>query len=111
MSRAFIFAGNEDFGIVGVEAQACGLPVIAYHSGGFAETVVNNETGIFFHTQTVDAIISAINQFEKKVWIKQKIRKNALRFSELRFEQQIKDVINRLSNQYKEEMRSFVVNA
>jgi glycosyltransferase involved in cell wall biosynthesis len=48
-----------------VEAQACGTPVIAYGKGGALESVIENKTGIFFQEQTAEAIISAINEFEK----------------------------------------------
>lgn len=62
-AKAFIFAAEEDFGILPLEAQACGTPVIAFGKGGALETVTN-ETGIFFATQTVDAIVDAISRFE-----------------------------------------------
>ena len=57
---------EEDFGIVPIEAQACGTPVIAYGRGGSLETVVNNVTGLFFMEQTADAIIKAVEDFEMK---------------------------------------------
>jgi len=60
-ARAFIFAAEEDFGIVPVEAQACGTPVIAYGKGGVLETVLDGKTGIFFHEQNADSIIAAVN--------------------------------------------------
>jgi glycosyltransferase involved in cell wall biosynthesis len=66
-ARAFVFAAEEDFGITPVEAQACGTPVIAYGKGGCRETVVvdgPNPTGTFFHTQSIDAIVDAVNRFE-----------------------------------------------
>jgi glycosyltransferase involved in cell wall biosynthesis len=70
-ARAFIFAAEEDFGILPVEAQACGTPVIAFGKGGALETVVglNNTigakpTGVFFDEQTVPALLSAIARFE-----------------------------------------------
>ncbi|WP_163602455.1 glycosyltransferase, partial [Klebsiella pneumoniae] len=57
--RALIFPGEEDFGIVPVEAMASGRPVIAYGRGGATETVVDGMTGVFFDRQTVEAIIDA----------------------------------------------------
>lgn len=66
-ARAFVFAAKEDFGIVPVEAQACGTPVIALGQGGTAETVRGLEqslpTGVHFHSQTTDALLEAIVQF------------------------------------------------
>ncbi|MCL5261203.1 MAG: glycosyltransferase family 4 protein [Gammaproteobacteria bacterium] len=66
-AKAFIFAGEEDFGIVNVEAQGCGTPVIAYGKGGGLETInsINSAspTGLFFYEQTEEALIVAINKF------------------------------------------------
>jgi glycosyltransferase involved in cell wall biosynthesis len=70
-ARAFVFAAEEDFGILPVEAQACGTPVIAFGRGGALETVVGpnlangaTPTGIFFHSQTIEALQDAVRQFE-----------------------------------------------
>jgi glycosyltransferase involved in cell wall biosynthesis len=71
-ARAFVFAAEEDFGILPVEAQACGTPVIAYGKGGALETVVGADdararapTGLFFGEQTVPAVIDAVERFEE----------------------------------------------
>jgi glycosyltransferase involved in cell wall biosynthesis len=70
--RALIFAADEDFGMVPVEAQACGRPVIAYGKGGALETVhavsdaVSPATGVLFYKQTVEAVIAAIEEFESR---------------------------------------------
>ncbi|MNC38082.1 GDP-mannose-dependent alpha-(1-6)-phosphatidylinositol monomannoside mannosyltransferase [compost metagenome] len=63
-AKAFVFAAEEDFGIIPVEAQACGTPVIAYGKGGVLETVLEKKTGVFFHEQTEDSIKDAVGRFE-----------------------------------------------
>lgn len=62
--KAFVFAAEEDFGMLPVEAQACGTPVIAYGKGGVLETVLENKTGIYFKEQTTKAITEAVIRFE-----------------------------------------------
>jgi glycosyltransferase involved in cell wall biosynthesis len=63
-ARAFVFAAEEDFGIAAVEAQAAGCPVIAFGRGGLRETVVENQTGVFFPEQSVESLSEAIHRFE-----------------------------------------------
>ena len=79
-AKAFINASVEDFGIAGLEAQATGTPVIALGIGGYAETVIENETGIFFHREHPEALADAILRFERTRFNSRVIRKNALRF-------------------------------
>ena len=64
-AKALLFPGIEDFGIIPVEANAAGCPVIAYRDGGALETVKENVTGIFFNEQTPESLISALDHFEK----------------------------------------------
>jgi len=64
-AKALLYPGIEDFGIVPVEAQAAGCPVIAYRSGGAVETVKENVTGVFFDEQTPESLINAMDFFEK----------------------------------------------
>lgn len=80
-ARALLFPGIEDFGIVPVEAQAAGTPVIAFGRGGALETVVENESGLFFHEQTADALAAAIEEFESRSWSHEACRKSAARFA------------------------------
>jgi glycosyltransferase involved in cell wall biosynthesis len=91
--RAFIFPGEEDFGICPLEAQACGKPVVAFARGGILETVSDGKTGVFFHKATVDALIQAIDKVEKISFNKESIRQNALRFSKEKFKQKICEYI------------------
>lgn len=84
-ARAFVFAAIEDFGILPVEAQACGTPVIAYAEGGLLETVKGlddeSPTGVFYHQQTAEAIKEAVAQFEKIAIDPIACVENAKRFS------------------------------
>ena len=95
-ARAFVFAAEEDFGIVPVEAQACGTPVIAYGRGGAAETVLEGETGIFFQEQTAESIIEAVERFEgtSETMSPAGIRRNAERFNAQRFRMEFKALVD-----------------
>lgn len=93
-AKAFVFAAEEDFGIVPVEAQACGTPVIAFGKGGALETVVDGETGIFFHEQSVEAICSAVVDFENSNLLDSKlIRTHAESFSTENFKEKFNNFI------------------
>lgn len=80
-ARALLFPGVEDFGIVPLEAQAAGTPVIAYDAGGARETIVAEKTGLFFPRQSVDAVCEAIEEFEARGWNPGDCRANAANFS------------------------------
>jgi len=95
-ARAFVFAAEEDFGIVPVEAMAAGRPVIAYGKGGVAETVVNGKTGILFPKQTVESLIAAINKFNPKDFDSKVIRKQAEKFSEERFKKEFREEVEKI---------------
>jgi len=90
-AKAFIFAAEEDFGIIAVEAMACGTPIIAFNKGGITESVIDGETGIFFNEQTKDSIIEAVNKFEmrRKDFDAGCIRKQSEKFSREIFEDSI----------------------
>ncbi len=94
-ARGFIFAAEEDFGIAPVEAQAAGTPVIAFGKGGARETIIENETGIFFNEQTVKALGEALLHFDTVTWDPLKIRNNALRFNKERFQREFLNFINK----------------
>ena len=87
-AKGFVFAAVEDFGIVPVEAMACGTPVIAYGKGGICETVIEGETGLFYPEQTVLAIVDAIRKFEQMEFDSGKCRKRAEEFSPESFDRQ-----------------------
>ena len=80
--RALVFPGEEDFGIVPVEAQAAGAPVIAYGRGGALESVVDEVTGVYFGEQSVESLQDAVRRFESREgrFAPEKCRENARRF-------------------------------
>ena len=80
-AKCFVFAAEEDFGIIPVEAQACGTPVIAYGKGGCLETVIDGVTGLFFYEQEVEAIAAAVSRFEDMRWDCHTIRNHSEKFS------------------------------
>ncbi len=96
--RALIFCAEEDFGIIPVEAQACGRPVIAYGKGGALETVVEGKTGIFFAEQTSPSLMAAIETFERMekegAFLPNKIRENAEKFSSQRFRAELQQAVD-----------------
>jgi glycosyltransferase involved in cell wall biosynthesis len=94
-ARAVLFPGEEDFGIVPVEAQAAGVPVIAYGAGGIRDSVVDGVTGVFFDTQTADALADAILAFEQIDFDEAAIRDNARRFGPERFRAEFADLVRR----------------
>jgi glycosyltransferase involved in cell wall biosynthesis len=98
-AQAFIFAAEEDFGIVCVEAQACGTPVIAFAKGGALEIISGpnsaEPTGVFFDEQSSASIQQAIRRFdhERGRITPEACRKNALRFGITRFRREFSDLI------------------
>ncbi|MGU8379398.1 glycosyltransferase [Clostridium perfringens] len=100
--RAFIFPGEEDFGITPLEAQASGRPVIAYGKGGALETVIDGKTGLFFENQSVSNLVECIKRFETMTWDKNLIRNHAKGFDENIFKDKILNFINLKLNEKKD---------
>jgi glycosyltransferase involved in cell wall biosynthesis len=98
-ARALLFPGEEDFGIVPVEAQAAGLPVIAYGVGGAAETVIDGRTGVLFEQQSPESLASAIERLEGLGLRAEDARENARRFGRERFRAEMTAVIARASSE------------
>ena len=107
-AKAFIFAAEEDFGIIPVEAQACGTPVIAFGKGGALETIRGQSdqtpTGVFFYEQTVESIVAAVSLFENQYFEKikpQDCRDNANKFAQSRFRAEFQDFVERKWSEFK----------
>ena len=96
-AEAFIFPNEEDFGIVAVEAQAAGIPVIAYRAGGALDTVIEGVTGEFFDEQTSGALAAKLKDFNYKIYNTRAITENAQRFSAQNFQDEILRIIRTLS--------------
>lgn len=91
--RAFLFPGCEDFGITAVEAQAAGRPVIAFGEGGATETVLSDETGVFFREQSADALVEAMQRLDRLAVDPAACVANARRFDATLFRQRMRDAI------------------
>jgi glycosyltransferase involved in cell wall biosynthesis len=99
-ARALLFPGEEDFGIVPVEAQAAGAPVIAYGVGGAAETVLDGRTGVLFGEQSATALAAGIERFEGLQLDARAAREHAQRFGRERFREEMAAVIDRASAEH-----------
>ncbi|MBI3618825.1 glycosyltransferase [Candidatus Peregrinibacteria bacterium] len=88
-AKAVLFPQHEDAGIVPLEAQASGTPVIAYGEGGVRDTVLEGRTGVFFGQQTAASLSEAIDRFSSMIFDPLAIRKNAEQFSSSRFRNRI----------------------
>jgi glycosyltransferase involved in cell wall biosynthesis len=96
--RAFLFPGDEDFGITPLEAQAAGRPVIAYGAGGALASVVDGVTGLFFREQTVESLVEVLATFNERNFASEAIRNHALEFDTPRFQRRIMQFIEARMN-------------
>jgi glycosyltransferase involved in cell wall biosynthesis len=93
-ARGLVFTAREDFGIVPVEARACGCPVIAFGAGGCLETVQDGLSGIFFPDQNPDSLISALRTFETLPWPQDRVRNQVEIFSRESFKTRIRKILD-----------------
>ncbi len=96
--KALIFPGEEDFGIVPVEAQAAGRPVLAYAAGGALETVIEGITGTFFNEQTPEALAEAVVRIADMTFDPAIIRNNAEQYDTEVFKANLRDIVARLTS-------------
>ncbi|HSB55850.1 MAG TPA: glycosyltransferase [Gemmatimonadales bacterium] len=96
--RALIFPGEEDFGIVPLEANAAGRPVIAFEAGGALDTVIPGKTGIFFERQSAEALSDAVEQCENSIWDPAVIREHAETFREEVFRERIVELVREVGD-------------
>ncbi len=94
-AKAFVFAAEEDFGIMVVEALSCGTPVIAFNKGGITDTITDGKTGILFDEQTPASIKNAVEKFEKLPgnFIPSELSNYAKKFDRMNFEINIKNFV------------------
>jgi glycosyltransferase involved in cell wall biosynthesis len=99
--QALIFFHEEDFGIVPVEAQAAGRPVIALNRGGASETVIHGKTGILIDDSSPSALQQAVLQFSPQMFDSNSIREHSRKYSQERFKQEFAKVFNTEWKKYK----------
>ena len=92
-AKGFVFMAKEDFGIVPIEAQACGTPVVAFGEGGAKETVLEDETGVFVKEQNSSSLKDAIDRFEKLNFSPKRCREFSEKFSVENFKKSIFEYI------------------
>lgn len=96
-AKGFIaLAKEEDFGITPVESMAAGTPVIAYKGGGFKETVIDGETGVFVTDTSVESLKKAVGKINDKDWSKEVLQKQAKNFNRERFERKMREEVSKI---------------
>ena len=98
-ATAFIFPGIEDFGLVPIEAMACGCPVLAYNYGGVTETVVEGETGNFF--SSIQELQNLLRDFKKESFDKEKLKSRAKKFTEEKFLEKFSSFVEKTYERFK----------
>jgi len=97
-AKALLYPGIEDMGLIPIEANAAGCPVIAYRDGGVLDTVEENVTGLFFDEQTTDSLIAAIDKFEQNEYNflnRELFINHVQKFSKIAFSERIREVIEK----------------
>lgn len=103
-AKAFLYPQLEDFGITALEANAAGIPVIAFGKGGVLDTVIDGKTGLFFQEQTVEALTDAVIKFEKMDFNKQDCIDNARRFRKEVFKEKLEKFVEEKWEEYRQQI-------
>lgn len=96
-AKALIMPQEEDFGLVAVEAQSYGTPVVAYKAGGALDTIIDGVTGMFFKTQSAHDIVSMIESYDRQTFNSENCRKNAEQFNFIHFKHKLLTFIDTLA--------------
>jgi glycosyltransferase involved in cell wall biosynthesis len=100
--KAFLFPGEEDFGIAPLEAMASGRPVIAFRAGGAMETVIEGKTGLFFNEPTIESLVAALERLQTLSFDSHRIRAHAEAFDTSAFQQKLLVLIERRLSEYRQ---------
>lgn len=92
-AKALLFGAFEDAGVVPLEAQACGTPVVCYGKGGVVDTVIDGKTGLYFSEQSTDSVVDAIKRFENMQFDREKIREHAMKYSSEEFRKKFSECV------------------
>jgi glycosyltransferase involved in cell wall biosynthesis len=104
-AKALLFPTHEDAGIVPIEAQACGTPVLAYGRGGTMDTVIDGKTGLFFDEQSIDALDRIIGKYATQTFDPAVIREHARKFSSTGFRQRVRKEVEKAVLDYGRETK------
>lgn len=99
-SKAFVYAAEEDFGIVMAEAQAAGIPVIAFKKGGASDIIMDEKTGVLFEEQTVESLIKGVTRFESLAFDTHFISAHARRFSAADFREKLRNHVEECCREF-----------
>jgi glycosyltransferase involved in cell wall biosynthesis len=99
-ARAAILPGEEDFGLVPLEAAACGRPTVAYRAGGALETIVEGETGEFFDAQTPESLAAVLKRFDASAYDAARMRAHAETFAPSRFVQRLREIVTQVRERH-----------
>ncbi len=105
--KGVIFPGEEDFGIVPLEANAAGRPVVAFQGGGALDTVIDGQTGVFFPHQSADSLIGAVHECEARIWRVGTLRRHAEAFGENVFRARILEEVDTATSGRRQPTNSF----
>lgn len=98
-ARAAIVPGEEDFGLVPLEAAAAGRPTIAYRGGGALETIVEGQTGVFFDEATPESLATVLRGFDESRFDPQRLRAHAETFSPAQFIERLREIVRRVRDE------------